>query len=275
VDGFSVDPARTQKSPQRQITDQGKIMETSAALAQPENLQTEQEPVTETLYFVRLNDSEKRQHMVFLICFIVLAITGFMLKVPIEVVGKLGRFGEPVFYYRSLLHRLAGTLMILVSIYHVYYLIFKRAGRRWLFDMLPRFKDLQDMIGNLLYFINVNKQPPEFDRFSYKHKMEYGALILGTTLMSATGLMLWTESRWSKFILDIATLVHGMEAVLACLAIMVWHMYEIHLKPHKSPLDNTWLTGLVDEAEMKAEYPLQYKKIMNDKKLQEIYLRKG
>ena len=111
-------------------------------------------------------------------------------------------------------------------------------------------------------------------RFSYKHKMEYGALILGTTLMSITGLLLWTESRWSKFYLDIAVLVHGMEAVLACLAIMVWHMYEIHLKPHKSPLDKVWLTGVVDEEEMKADYPLQYKKIMNDPNLQEIYVKK-
>jgi cytochrome b subunit of formate dehydrogenase len=156
----------------------------------------------------------------------------------------------------------------------VYYLVFRRDGRRWLWDMLPRPKDLKDFIHNLLYFINVKKEPPEFDRFSYKHKMEYGALILGTTLMSATGLLLWSESRWSKFVLDIATLVHSMEAVLACLAIMVWHMYEIHLKPHKSPLDNVWLTGTVDEDEMKEEYAVHYKKIMADPELQKIYIRR-
>jgi cytochrome b subunit of formate dehydrogenase len=102
--------------------------------------------------------------------------------------------------------------------------------------------------------------------------MEYGALIAGTILMSVTGLILWSESRWSKFILDIAILVHGMEAILACLAIMIWHLYEIHLKPHKSPIDNVWITGVIDEEEMKEEYPLHYQKIMADPKLQEIYL---
>ena len=104
--------------------------------------------------------------------------------------------------------------------------------------------------------------------------MEYGALIAGTTLMSMTGLIMWSESYWSKFIFDIATLVHSMEAILASLAIMIWHLYEIHLKPHKSPIDNTWITGLIDEEEMKEEYALHYKKIMADPKLQETYIKK-
>lgn len=224
------------------------------------------------LYFVRLNRSEKTQHMIFMLCFVILVITGFMLKIPATIVQKLGPFGDTVFFYRSLLHRVAGTTMILVSLYHIYYLLFRPGGHRWLFDMLPRFKDLKDLILNFLYFFNIRKAPPEFDRFSYMHKMEYGALFAGTTLMSVSGVLLWSEWRWSKFILDIAVIVHGMEAVLACLAIMVWHMYEIHLKPHKSPLDKVWITGLIDEEEMQQEHPLHYKRIMADDTLQAIYV---
>jgi len=224
------------------------------------------------IYFVRLNTSEKVQHLIFMLCFLILVMTGFMLKIPTPIVQKLGRFGDTVFYYRSFLHRMAGTTMILVSLYHLFYLIFRPGGHRWLMDMLPRFKDLKDLIHNFLFFVNIKKAPPEFDRFSYMHKMEYGALVAGTTLMSLTGLLLWTEWRWSKFILDIAAIVHGMEAVLACLAIMVWHMYEIHLKPHKSPLDKVWITGLIDEEEMQKEHPLHYKKIMADEAMQAIYV---
>jgi cytochrome b subunit of formate dehydrogenase len=224
------------------------------------------------IYFVRLNASEKLQHLIFMLCFIILVITGFMLKLPAPLVENLGRFGDTVFFYRSLLHRIAGTTMILVSLYHLYYLFFRPGGRRWLVDMLPRFKDLKDLIHNLLFFVNIKKEPPEFDRFSYMHKLEYGALVAGTTLMSLTGLLLWSEWRWSKFVLDIAAIVHGMEAILACLAIMVWHMYEIHLKPHKSPLDKVWITGLIDEEEMQAEHALHYKKIMADDALQAIYI---
>jgi cytochrome b subunit of formate dehydrogenase len=230
--------------------------------------------VTGARYFVRLNYSERVQHMVFAGCFIVLIITGFMLKIPDSIVKSFGTAGEIVFNYRSILHRTAGTIMILVGVYHFYYLIFKRAGRRWLIDMLPRFKDLMDMRDNFLYYINLRKEPPEFDRFCYKHKIEYGALIAGTTIVSVTGLLLWTQYNWSKFAVDIATLVHGMEAILACLAIIIWHLYEIHFRPHKSPLDNTWLTGEINEEEMKEEYTLHYKKIMNDPELQKIYIKK-
>lgn len=226
------------------------------------------------LYFVRLNDSEVKQHGIFMACFVILAITGFMLKLPADLVGRLGNAGETVFFIRSLLHRIAGSLMMLVAVYHVYYVFTKPAGRRWLLDMLPRPKDAADLVKNLLYYLGARKDPPAFDRFSYKEKAEYWALIAGTTLMSVSGLLLWTESYWNKFLLDIAAIVHGMEAVMACLAIIVWHLYEIHLKPHKSPIDNVWLTGLIDEEEMKHEHRHQYDKIMNDPKLQEIYLKK-
>jgi cytochrome b subunit of formate dehydrogenase len=249
-------------------------MEDTAIELQSGNEHLETDRATAKLYFVRLNYSEKVQHMIFMICFVVLVITGFMLKIPEGIVQKLGSAGEMVFLTRSLLHRIAGTVMIMVSMYHVYYLLFKPSGRRWLFDMLPRFKDAKDFVNNFLYYFGVKEEPPEFDRFCYKHKMEYGALIAGTILMATTGLIMWSESRWSKFIFDIATLVHGMEAILASLAIMIWHLYEIHLKPHKSPIDNTWITGVIDEEEMKEEYLAHYKKIMADPKLQEIYLIK-
>ena len=232
-------------------------------------------PETGDKYFVRMNYNEKMQHIIFAVCFIILVITGFMIKVPEDMVQYLGGAKGTIFILRGILHRTAGTVMILVSLYHVYYLLFKPAGRRWLLDMIPKPNDLKDLIGNVLYFLGVKDEPPEFDRFSYKHKMEYGALIAGTTLMSVTGLLLWFEYFWAKFFLDIASLVHSMEAILACLAIMVWHMYEVHLRPHKFPIDNMWLTGVIEEEEMKEEYPLHYKKIMSDPELQEIYLIDG
>ena len=206
------------------------------------------------------------------ICFIVLAITGFMLKLPEDIVQRFGDARDIVFFYRGILHRIAGTIMILVSLYHVFYLLFKSAGRRWLVDMLPRLKDLTDMVGTMLYYLRVKEKHPEYDRFYYKQKLEYGALIAGATLMSVTGLLLWTEEMWPKFLLDIAIIVHGMEAILACLAIMVWHMYEVHLRPRKFPIDNLWLTGLIEEEEMRGEFPLHYKRIMEDPELQKVYL---
>ena len=227
------------------------------------------------IMFVRLNYQERLQHYLLVGTFIILAITGFALNIPEDVLELLGSAGEMVFFWRSVLHRAAGTVMILVSIYHVYYLIFTSPGRRWFSDMMMGPSDLKEMAWNMQYYIGLKDSPPEFDRFCYKHKMEYGALLFGTVVMSVTGLLMWTEHNWSKFVLDISALLHGMEAILASLAITVWHLYEVHLRPHKFPVDNMWLHGLIDEEEMKEEYPLHYKKIMEDPELQKIYIKRG
>ena len=225
------------------------------------------------MHFVRLNLSERAQHMIFVISFIVLVITGFMVKIPEEVVIVLGSAGEKVFFIRKVLHRVAGVTMILVSIYHVYHIFFKADGRRWLKDMKIGLGDLRGMYGNILYFIGIRKDHPEFDRFCYKHKIEYYSLIAGTILMSTTGIMLWTESQWGKLFLDIAAIVHGMEAVLASLAIIIWHLFEVHLRPHRFPVGDLWITGVIDEEEMKEEFPLHYRRIMDDPELRDIYIK--
>jgi cytochrome b subunit of formate dehydrogenase len=223
--------------------------------------------------FIRLNRSEKIQHWIFLGCFIILAITGFMAKLPGEIVDKMGEAKGVIFLIRGDVHRIAGAVMILISLYHILYLFFNKAGRRWLADMLPRLKDLKDALHNVLYLIGMKDASPEFDRFSYQHKVEYWALISGSTIMSVTGILLWTQDRWNKFIIDIAMLVHGMEAILAVLAIMVWHMYEIHLRPGRQLTDDHWLTGVIDEEDMKEEHAFHYKKIMEDTDLQKIYIK--
>lgn len=230
------------------------------------------QPIEGQRLFIRLNRSEKNQHLIFVVCFIILAVTGFMVKLPEEIIALLGDHQQTLFYYRSIVHRLAGTVMALTSVYHVGYLFLSPAGRRWLKDMMPCPRDLKEMFHNMMYYLGARENPPEFDRFSYKQKLEYGALIAGTALMTASGILLWTESSWDKFILDIAALIHGMEAVLACMAIMIWHLYEVHLRPHKFPIDSMWLTGVISEEEMKEEFTLHYKKIMENPELRKIYI---
>ncbi|MCP4578197.1 MAG: hypothetical protein GY846_18150, partial [Deltaproteobacteria bacterium] len=212
--------------------------------------------------FMRLNLSERVQHGMMAGCFTILAITGLILKLPGEIVIKLGDARELVFSIRAVVHLTFGTIMILTCIYHIFYVLFRRPGRRWLVDMLPRRKDAQDLIGNMLYLLGVRKTPPQFDRFSYKEKMEYFAMIAGSALMSLTGIILWTEFFWSRFVLDIAIVVHGMEAMMACLAVITWHMYEVFLKPRKFPIHDLWITGEMEEEEMKLEHPLYYERIM-------------
>jgi hypothetical protein len=73
--------------------------------------------------------------------------------------------------------------------------------------------------------------------------------------MSVSGLMLMFEFLWPSLALDIASLIHRMEAILACLAIIVWHMYEVHFRPGKFPHSLVWFHGWMDEEEMEEEHP--------------------
>jgi hypothetical protein len=65
--------------------------------------------------------------------------------------------------------------------------------------------------------------------------------------MIATGLLLWANNlvmrMLPKSFLDIATSVHFYEAVLATMAIVVWHLYSTIFDPDVYPLNTAFLTG--------------------------------
>ncbi len=217
-----------------------------------------------TNYIIRLNSQERLQHLLTFVTFFILVITGFMLKIPEAWILKFGETGKVVFEYRGLLHRIAGTVMILSSLAHVWYIITDPDGRSFLRDMIPRFKDARDMVQNLAYYLGMRKEPPEFDRFDYREKMEYWALVAGTIIISSTGLLLWTEEYWSTFVLNLSILIHGMEAILATLAVFVWHFYTVHYKPGKFPGSRIWIDGKMPLHELKEEHPLQFARMVEE-----------
>ena len=90
-------------------------------------------------------------------------------------------------------------------------------------------------------------KPARFGRFTYGEKMEYWALVWGTFVMASTGLMLWFKVAAGNLIprwwLDVATAVHFYEAILASLAILVWHFYQVIFDPDVYPMNWAWWDG--------------------------------
>lgn len=211
---------------------------------------------------MRLNGHERLQHLFTFLTFFILVASGYALRMPEEWILKLGEAGKTLFHYRGLLHRIAGVAMILAGLYHIIYLIAHREGRSFFKDMIPTLKDAKDIFQNLAYYIGKRPKPPEFDRFDYREKAEYLALVAGTIIISVTGIILWSEAYWSKFALDLSLLIHGMEAILATLAIIVWHFYSVHYKPGKFPMSWVWITGKMPLHELEEEHPLQYQRLI-------------
>jgi cytochrome b subunit of formate dehydrogenase len=211
--------------------------------------------------YVRLNRHERTQHHIVWTTFVVLAVTGFMVEFPENVLVLFGPYRETVFYWRGLLHRAAAVLMIANIFYQIWYITLTRAGRRYLLDMIPALKDARDFFHNMNYYLGLSDRKPLFDRFTYKEKLEYWTGWIGNIIITITGFFLWFPQYFPKFIFDVSILVHTMEAILASCAIMVWHFYEVHLKPGKFPMSTIWLDGMIPEHELEEEHPLEYQRM--------------
>jgi adenylate kinase len=104
------------------------------------------------------------------------------------------------------------------------------------------------------------KEKPRFGRFGYPEKMEYWAVVWGTIIMGVTGLMIWFKlgtTHWlPRWCVDVATTVHYYEAILACLAIVVWHFYDVIFDPDVYPLNRACVDGRVSPQWYADEHPL-------------------
>jgi predicted CXXCH cytochrome family protein len=216
--------------------------------------------------YVRMTLMDRIQHAGLFSSFILLALTGFMLGFPDAwwVLAIRKQF-DGFFQLRGVLHRIAAVMMIAFSIFHIFIIMFTRRGRKFIADMFPRWKDILDAGTNVLYLIGLSSKKPRFDRFGYIEKAEYWALIWGNVVMIATGLVLWFNNyfigRFTKFGWDISRTIHLYEALLATLAIVVWHFYYVIFNPSIYPMNTAWINGKISEEEMMEEHPLELERI--------------
>jgi len=208
---------------------------------------------------VRLSINQRVQHWLLLTSFIVLVLSGFALQYPDSWLASMLGGSE---YLRRIVHRIAAVIMLAAGAYHLGYLFLSKEGRLWVKDMLVRRKDFKDVIGNFGYYLGASKVKPKIARFGYAEKAEYWAVVWGTLIMGLTGLMIWFKlglfgflPRW---IIDIALAVHFYEAVLAALAIVVWHFYHVIFDPDVYPVNFAFIDGRMSEDLYRDEHELAY-----------------
>ncbi|MBN1516788.1 cytochrome b/b6 domain-containing protein [Candidatus Sumerlaeota bacterium] len=209
------------------------------------------------------------QHLVLLLAVLTLIFTG----------AFLWFMGRPELFWWSqdfegidairVIHRIAASALIAVSLYHTLFTIFTREGRREFWLLLPRWKDVADVTQNSMYFLGLREERPKFGRYTYYEKFDYWAVYWGCVIMIGTGLVLWFDqlaasvAPWLPY--RLAAEVHADEAVLATLALFVWHFYNVHFNPKKFPGSLTWLHGKIPLGELKADHPLEYESMLQEK----------
>ncbi len=206
---------------------------------------------------VRMTTNQRWQHLVLLSSFIILVITGFALKFPDSWLAEVLGMSERL---RSVIHRVAGVVLMGAGVYHVFYLAALREGRRLICDIAPRPKDLRDAVQTMLYHLGLSRNKPKFGRFTYGEKAEYWALVWGTALMGLTGVMIWAKvwvgNLLARWWVDVATAVHFYEAILATLAIVVWHFYQVFGDPDVYPMNWAWWDGNMSVEHYREEHEL-------------------
>ena len=217
----------------------------------------------------RMTLEQRIQHLTLLISFFTLVLTGFALKYPSSWLAMI--FVNEI--VRSYIHRIAGVVLIAVSLFHIWYVIRNPNGQRLLRDMLPDWKDVTDARDAFRYYLGYSDQRPMFGRFTYAEKMEYWALVWGMFVMASTGLMAWFKvgvgERVPGWWIDVAITIHFYEAVLATLAIIVWHLYGVMFDPDAYPMNWSWYDGKMSIGQYEHEHPLDLAALENGEGTQE------
>jgi len=229
----------------------------------------------------RFTVSQRVQHWVLVVLFAALALTGFPMKFAdrawsralIEAFGGLGAARN--------VHHWAGIALIIGLVVHAVYAVTVtlRAARTsrqkwwWALLRMPMIitpTDLRKAGWLLAYLLGLRRQAPTFGRFTIKEKFEYLGVFWGTILLGLTGLILWQEQFFSRWVggrgMNVALILHTYEAFLAIIHVGILHIVNVMFAPNVLPLSPATITGstpLRELAEQHGELVLQVARDLN------------
>lgn len=210
----------------------------------------------------RLTLNQRLQHMLLFTCTILLIITGLPIKFHEARLAEfiISCLGGPA--VTRLIHRIGAVGLTIVGVYHLWYCLAFEEGRKNFGLLIPSKRDLRDILQQIKYYLGFQKERPMFGRFSYVEKFDYWAVYWGMVVMIGSGYVLWfmeqTINQFGKVSYDIAREAHSDEGLLATLAIIIWHFYNVHFNPKKFPGSLTWWHGRISIEEFREEHPLEY-----------------
>ena len=212
----------------------------------------------------RFTRSQRVQHFLLLVSFIILIITGLALKFHDSWLGKLIINLEGGVIARGVFHRFAAVLLIFVAFYHFLYIVFIRYGHDEFLLVLPKWKDFKDALQSVKFALGLSTEHPQTDKYAPQDKFQYWAVVAGSFLMIITGLVLWYQTQamliLPKWVIDLTRVGHSYQGVIIAVVILLWHLYIVHLNPRRFPMSRIWIDGKISLEELESEHPLEYKR---------------
>ena len=213
--------------------------------------------------YTRFTLPQRVEHIVLLVSFSLLGLTGLIQKfsgAPLAegIIGLLGGIETT-----RIIHRIAALTFALQSVYHFVVLAYRVFVKRIELTMLPGLGDVLNAIDVVRYNLGLTRQHPKLPRYNFAEKAEYWAMLWGGIVMGLTGFMLWNPIATSRFlpgqVIPAAKAAHGAEAILAVLAIFVWHFYNVHIKM----LNKAMFTGKMTRHQMEEEHGGELERLLS------------
>jgi len=230
--------------------------------------------------FVRFNRLHRTLHACMIVSFISLAITGLSLKFSYTKWAAMLSRLLGGFQTAGYIHRFAAVIMFSTFITHLVdlYRSKKRGQQSWrslLFGpntLVPTRQDFHDFVATMKWFLHLGPRP-RYGRWTYWEKFDYFAVFWGIFIIGCTGLTLWFPVFFTRFLpgsfINVATIIHSDEALLATGFIFTVHFFNTHLRPEKFPMDTTIFTGRMQLAELKRDKPREYEALLARGELEE------
>lgn len=240
----------------------------------------------EIVYVQRFNVFARVLHLTVIISFLTLALTGMALKFADEPwAGAIASFFGS-FRVLGVLHRIGAVLTF--GYFFIHFILIYQNWRKsdrsllsFMFDktigMVPNLQDAKEIGETLKWFVGKGPRP-QYGRWTYWEKFDYFAVFWGVAVIGLTGICLWFPTWVTQYIpgswLNIATIIHSDEALLATGFIFTIHFFNTHIRPEKWPLDRVIFTGSVTLDEFKHERPREYAMLVKEDRLEDIIVDK-
>jgi cytochrome b subunit of formate dehydrogenase len=231
----------------------------------------------------RFNVFHRWMHFLVIVSFTVLVFTGMPLKYKDTAWAQWFMDLSGGVTAAGVYHRLAAIVTVVYWTAEMLYMIIMVARRRGKNlrgpnSMLPRMKDLHDMVGMFSWFFGRGPKP-QFDRYTYWEKFDYISLAIGTVIIGATGFMMWFPLKTTEYVpgifLNIALVIHSNEALLAMGVIFIFvHFFSAHLRPESFPIDKVIFTGTLPVEHYRADRPLEYARHVREGTLDEVTIER-
>jgi len=230
-------------------------------------------------HYQRFTRLDRMLHLFMIISFIALALTGMTLKFSYTPWAATLSHLLGGFETAGWIHRAGAVVMLCVFIVHLGDLVRLRnrvygSWRALLLgsnSMLPRRRDLTDFIGSMKWFLGLGARP-QYGRWTYWEKFDYFAVFWGIAVIGSTGLLLWFSEFLTRFIpgwfLNVTTIIHSDEALLATGFIFTVHFFNTHLRPEKFPMDIVIFTGRMPVEEFARDKPDEYRALVESGQLE-------